>query len=185
MSTLSDTMQTASRTLRVGLGVVGGIAVVVGLLILLWPDKTAVFVAAVVAIYTIIVGVAYAGMAVAAKSMTGWARAGHVILGVLFVLAGILALTNLAATTVWLAAFVGIAVGILWIVEGVVSLVSLGAVGSNGFTVLYAIISILAGITLLTSPLWGAAVLWWLLGIGLIVLGIVQVIRASTADPRS
>lgn len=31
---------------------------------------------------------------------------------------------------------------------------------------------------LLTSPLWGAAVLWLLLGVTLLALGVVQVIRA-------
>ena len=38
----------------------------------------------------------------------------------------------------------------------------------------------MAGIILLLSPLWGAIVLWWLLGISLVVLGIIQVVRAFT-----
>ena len=42
------------------------------------------------------------------------------------------------------------------------------------------VISIIAGIVLLFSPVLGAAALWVLMGISLIVLGIVQVIRAFT-----
>ena len=79
-----------------------------------------------------------------------------------------------------LAVFIGILVGIMWIVEGVVALTTIGLSGSKGWSVFFAILSIVAGIVLLFSPLWGAIVLWWLLGISLVVLGIIQMIRAFT-----
>jgi uncharacterized membrane protein HdeD (DUF308 family) len=112
--------------------------------------------------------------------MRGWARVGHIVLGVLFIIAGIIAFTELAQTAVWLAVFVGILVGIMWIVEGVVALTTLQTAASKGWSVFFAILSIVAGIILLLSPLWGAIVLWWLLGISLVVLGIIQVVRAFT-----
>ena len=40
------------------------------------------------------------------------------------------------------------------------------------------IISIIAGVTLLFSPIWGAVILWWLLGIGAVVFGIINIVRA-------
>ena len=86
------------------------------------------------------------------------------LLGILFIIAGIVAFLNLGAATAWLAVFLGILVGILWIVEGIVALSTLGDAASKGWTVFFAIISIIAGIVLLFSPIWGAAVLWWLLG---------------------
>ena len=43
-----------------------------------------------------------------------------------------------------------------------------------------AVISIIAGIYLLVNALLGALVLWLLLGIMLIVLGVVQIVRAFT-----
>ncbi len=100
------------------------------------------------------------------------------MLGVLFVIAGIIAFMNLGATTAWLAVFLGILVGIMWIVEGVVALSTLGDAPSKGWTIFFAIMSIIAGVVLLFSPLWGAIVLWWLLGISAIVLGIIQIFRA-------
>lgn len=44
--------------------------------------------------------------------------------------------------------------------------------------VVFVVAGIVAGIVLLLSPLWGAAVLWWLLGISLVVLGIINIVRA-------
>jgi uncharacterized membrane protein HdeD (DUF308 family) len=81
---------------------------------------------------------------------------------------------------VFLAVFLGILVGIMWIVEGVVALTTLGGARSKAWTAFFAILSIVAGIILLFSPLWGAVVLWWLLGISLVVLGILQIVRAFT-----
>jgi uncharacterized membrane protein HdeD (DUF308 family) len=85
---------------------------------------------------------------------------------------------NLQAAVGWLGVFIGLIVGILWIIEGIVSLSTLGDAASKGWTIFFAIISILAGIVLLFTPLYGAFVLWWLLGIALVVLGIIQIIRA-------
>ena len=53
-----------------------------------------------------------------------------------------------------------------------------GMSGFSNFAVSFSIISILAGISLLLSPMFGAAVLWWLLGISAVALGIVQLGRA-------
>ena len=79
--------------------------------------------------------------------------------------------------------FLGILVGVMWIIEGVVSLSTLSDSRSKGWTIFFAILSIVAGIVLLFSPLWGALVLWWVLGISLVILGIVQIIRAFTFSP--
>ncbi|MGQ3255962.1 MAG: DUF308 domain-containing protein, partial [Microbacterium aurantiacum] len=87
---------------------------------------------------------------------------------------------NLGQTTVWLALFLGILVGIMWIVEGIVALSTLGDAASKGWSIAFAILSIIAGLVLLFSPIWGAVVLWWLIGISLIVLGLVNIIRAFT-----
>jgi len=51
------------------------------------------------------------------------------------------------------------------------------------YSILFAILSIVAGIILLFSPLWGALVLWWLLGISLVVENLALFLW--TADPRT
>ncbi len=178
MSTASAADRTAVNGIRTALGVGGVLAVIVGILILVWPAKTAMVVTAIIAIYAIAAGLVYAGLGIFSKQKGGWARVGHILLGVLFIIAGIVALFNLGATTTWLAVFLGILVGIMWIVEGIVSLSTLGDAASKAWTIFFAILSIIAGIILLFSPVWGVAVLWWLLGIALIVLGILNIIRA-------
>ncbi len=71
-------------------------------------------------------------------------------------------------------------IGVSWIVDGVVALTLLGSDGSRVWTVLYAILSIIAGIIVLFSPLIAGFAFWLLLGISLIVLGIIQIVRAIT-----
>lgn len=184
MSTESAAEKSAVNGIRTALGIGGVIAVIVGILILVWPGKTAMVVAAIIAIYAIVAGLVYIGLGIFSKTKGGWARVGHIVLGLIFIVAGVLAFLNLGATTAWLALFLGILVGIMWIVEGIVSLSTLGDARSKGWTIFFAILSIIAGIILLFSPLWGAAILWWLLGIGLIVLGIIQVVRAFSFSSK-
>lgn len=179
MSTESSVEKSAVNGIRTALGVGGVLAIIVGILILVWPGRTAMVGTAIIAIYAIAAGLVYAGLGIFSKAKGGWSRIGHIALGVLFVIAGVVALINLQQTTAWLAVFVGILVGIMWIVEGIVALSTLGDAASKGWSVFFAILSIIAGIVLLFSPLYVAA-LWWLLGIALIVLGIVNVIRAFT-----
>ncbi len=151
--------KTATNGIRTALGLGGVLSVILGIVILVWPGKTAMVVTALIAVYAIIAGLVYAGLGIFAAGKGGWSRIGHVLLGVLFVVAGIVAFTNLGATAVTLAAFLGILVGIMWIIEGVVALSTLDLAPSRGWTIFYAIISIIAGVTLLFSPLWGAVVL--------------------------
>ncbi len=180
MSTDSSLEKSAVNGIRTALGVGGVLAVIVGILILAWPGKTAMFVTVIIAVYAIAAGLVYAGLGIFSKTKGGWARVGHILLGLLFIIAGIVMLLNLQSATGWFAVVFGILVGIMWIVEGIVSLSTLGDAGSKGWTIFFAIISIIAGVLVLFSPLWGAVVLWWLLGIALIVLGIINIVRAFT-----
>lgn len=170
--------KTATNGIRTALGLGGALSVILGIVILIWPGKTAMVVTAIIAIYAIVAGLVYAGMGIFATGKGGWSRVGHVLLGVLYVVAGIVAFSNLGLAALSLAVFLGILVGIMWVIEGVVALSTLDLAPSRGWTIFYAIISIIAGITLLFSPLWGAVVLWWLIGISAVVMGIVQIGRA-------
>jgi uncharacterized membrane protein HdeD (DUF308 family) len=176
--------KSAINGVRTAFGVGGVLSILAGLLILWQPQGSAAFVTVVIAIYAIVGGLVYAGLGIFSKAKGGWARLGHIVLGLIFIAAGVIALFNLQQATAWLAVFVGVLVGILWIVEGIVSLSTLGDAASKGWTIFFAIISIIAGLYLVISPLLGAVVLWWLLGILLIVLGIIQIVRAFKFSGR-
>lgn len=183
MSTESSSVaNSAANGVRLVLGLSGLVALIVGILVLVWPGHVATALIWILALYAIVGGLVYIGMGLFARAMGGWKRIGHIILGVLYVIAGILAFANTGQTKLWLAVFIAIFVGIMWIIEGVVTLTNLGASPSKGWSIFFGALSILAGIVLLSSPLWGALILavfiWLYVGISLVVLGIVQIVRA-------
>ncbi|MGM7670386.1 HdeD family acid-resistance protein [Microbacterium sp. A93] len=180
MTTEAVTPQTTFNGIRTALGVGGLLALIVGILILVWPGKSAIIVAAIIAIYALVSGLVYACLGIFSKGMRTWPRIGHVVLGAVFIIAGIVAFMNLSQTTVALAVLLGLIVGIMWIVEGIVAISTLGGSSPTGWSIFFAILSIIAGVVLMFSPMWGAAVLWWMLGISLCVLGIINIIRAFT-----
>ena len=179
-SLTSELTKGAITSIRAALGAAGIVSLVVGLLILIWPLRTAIVGTAIIAIYAILAGLVYGSIGLFSRTSGGWARVGHIALAIIFVAAGIITLGSLGQSAEYLATFLGILVGILWIIEGFVSLTNLGGAASKIWTVIFALISIVAGIVLLTTPLWGALVIWTVIGISLIILGVIQVVRAFT-----
>ena len=179
MTSLTPEGKTVVSGNRTAFGIGGAIALIVGILILVWPGKTAAAGTGIIAIYAIASGIVYACLGIFSKNLGGWGRVGHIVLGLVFVAAGIIALANLGDTTVFLAVFVGVFVGVTWIIEGVVALTTLGSSPSRGWTIFFAIVSFIAGVTLLFSPVY-VAVLWLFVGVSLVVLGIIQLVRAFT-----
>lgn len=176
---LSDTTS-AFKSIRIALAVSGVIALLAGVVLLVWPIKSAVILTGIFATYLVIAGLVYVGLGIFSSTGGGWARVGHIALGLLYIVAGVIAFANLGAATATLAIIVVVFVGISWIVDGVVALSLLGQDGSRVWTLLYALLSIIAGVIVLFSPLFAAAVLWWVFAISLIVLGVVQIVRAIT-----
>jgi uncharacterized membrane protein HdeD (DUF308 family) len=179
MSSDTSFEKSTITAVRTALGISGALSLIVGILILVWPGRTAEVLVGIVAVYVIVAGLVYAGLGIFSRSLHAWARVGHILLGVLFVIAGVVAFIDLAAATAAFAIFLGLLIGILWIVEGIVSLSTLPGTPSKGWTIFFAIVSIIAGVVLLFSPLY-VAILWLFIGVSLIVLGIFQVVRAFT-----
>lgn len=173
----NDAAMTTTKSIRIALGIGGLLALILGILILFWPKELASALTAMIAIYAIITGIAYAVISFRSKSKGAFARIGHFLLGLLFIIAGVFAFVNLGMTTAWLAMMIGIMVGIMWLVEGVVALSTLSDSPSKAVSAIFAVLSIIAGIMLVFSPLYVIA-LWWMLGISFVILGLVQIVRA-------
>jgi uncharacterized membrane protein HdeD (DUF308 family) len=176
----AELSKSSINTIRATLGISGVVALIIGILITFWPERSAVVLTTILAIYLIIAGIAYLGMGIFSKGISGGARALDLILGILFIVGAIIAFANLAQTTAVLAIFIAVLIGVLWIVEGVVTLAQLGDAPSKGWAIFFGLLSIVAGIVVLFSPLWAAELLFIIAGIALIVLGIVQIVRAFT-----
>lgn len=156
----------------------GAVALILGILILVWPAATGHVVTWIIIAYGLLAGVAYLVGGFMSTNRSGWSRAGSIIVGIIFIIAAIVLLGNLSASTVAFAVILGIVVGISWIVEGIFALMTLRGARSAGWNLFYGILSIIAGIILVTTPFWGAVTLWWLFGISLVILGVVQLVRA-------
>ncbi|WP_394551876.1 HdeD family acid-resistance protein [Agromyces sp. MMS24-JH15] len=168
------------NTIRATLGIAGVVALIFGILITFWPDKTAIALAWLLGLYFLIAGIVYLGLGIFSRGISGGSRALDIVLGLLFAIGGIIVLVNPSESAVVIGIFLGVLIGILWIIEGVVALIQSGDARSRGWAIFFGILSLIAGIILLFSPLWGAAFLFWFGGIALIVLGIVQIVRAFT-----
>lgn len=180
MSSFSTTEPGFLRSIRMFLGISGAVTLIAGLVLLIWPAKSAVIVTGIFASYLIVGGLVYLGLAVFSGKGGGWVRAGHIVLGLLYIATGVIAFANLSAATVTLAIIVAIFIGVSWIADGVVALSLMGLDASKVWTLLYALLGIIAGIAVLFSPLYAATVLWLILGISLVALGVVQLVRAFT-----
>lgn len=180
---MSDALSEAKSTfssLRLTLALSGVVALVAGVVVLVWPGKSAVIVTGILAAYLIIAGIVYIGLGIFSAKGGGWARAGHIVLGLLYIVAGVIAFTNLAAAAATLAVVVVVFVGVSWIIDGIVSLTLLGTDSARVWTLLYAILSIIAGIYVLFNVLVAGLALWIFLGVSLVVLGVAQIVRAIT-----
>lgn len=175
---LENLDKAAVNAIRSAMGAIGLVSLVIGVAILLAPVKTAAAVAGFIAAYAALAGLVHLAIGAFSRKAGGWPRIGHVALGAAFLLAAVLAFANLRATAAALGTLIGIVFGLVWIFEGVVALLLIRDAASKGWTILHAIVSTLAGVALVTSPLWGAAVLWLVLGVSLLVIGVVQVVRA-------
>ena len=168
------------KSIRIALAVSGAIALIAGIVLLVWPGKTLILVTGIIAAYLIIAGIVYIGLGLFSGNKGGWARAGHIILGLLYITAGVIGFLYLQQTAATLALITVIFIGVSWIVDGIVSLTLLHKDGSRAWTIIYSIFSIIAGIIVIFSPMLAAIALWWILGVTLVVLGVIQIVRAIT-----
>ena len=172
----------ASGALRTWLGIFGLLSVIAGVIILVWPGKTAAAIAGlgaiIFALYATVGGIAYFASGIFTSGLSGGTRAWRIILGVLAFVAGVIALFNWSTMAVFFAVFITIAIGLAWITEGVLAFVNIGSSSSAGWSVFFGIVSILAGGVILFSPLYGFVALWWVFGISAVVYGVMQMIAA-------
>lgn len=170
--------ESAVSGIRAAFGVGGLLALIIGIVILVWPDKTAMVVAAIIAIWALFAALVNLAIGFFSRQSGNRARTGQLIGGVLMLAFSIWAFANLGAAATGLATLLGIIVGIAWVVQGIVALTVLGGARSKGWGLAYAALSILAGVILLFSPLLAAKVLFVLIGVSFVVLGIAQLLRA-------
>ena len=103
-------------------------------------------------------------------------RAWRAIAGVLFIVGGIILIRHLQYSL----ALIGLIVGFSWIIQGVSSLIGgiTHRAGRGGWSILFGIVSLLAGIVVISVPITSIVFLTTFLGIWFAVIGVFEMVDA-------
>lgn len=172
--------QRAKNAIRGVYGVLGVMAIVLGIALLIWPGVTLKIAAVALGAYFVISGVIRIVTAIVELGLPGGWRVLDILVGLLLTVGGVAMLKNATLSGAMLAVLVTMVVGLGWMMEGVMALVESWHMPSSAWAVIYALISIVAGCIMLFSPL--ASTGWLILfgGCALVALGIVAIVRAFT-----
>jgi uncharacterized membrane protein HdeD (DUF308 family) len=158
----------------------GIVTLVVGVLVLIWPDRTVVALAVLFGIQLVLAGIFRFVMALAADEESGTTRVLLALLGVLSFIVGLYALRHILVSIVALA----LLLGIFWIVNGAIELftaLSHRAMPSRGWMIFMGLLSIVAGVVALVYPGISLLALAIVLGVWLLVFGIMEIFLAFRA----
>lgn len=165
--------QRAKNAIRGVYGVLGVMAIALGIALLIWPGVTLKIAAVALGAYFVISGVIRIVTAIVELGLPGGWRVLDILVGLLLTVGGVVMLKNATLSGAMLAVLVTMVVGLGWMMEGVMALVESWHMPSSAWAVIYALISIVAGCIMLFSPL--ASTGWLILfgGCALVALGIV------------
>lgn len=165
----------AIRTIRGSLAVTGALSVVLGAIVLFWPEATLEVIAFLFGLYFLVAG-AIRVITGLVTPLVGGLRVMNILTGMLLFVLGVVVMRNPLASL----AVIALAIGVAWIIEGIMSLAETESGGSRWYAIAYGIISILAGVVVLFLPVGSLTALVIFGGIFLVVLGIVELVRAFT-----
>ncbi len=184
MTEAKHRVEPSKTSSRLGISVVGILAIIAGILVLVRPGGFVLVGTIAIAVYAIIAGLVYFFRAIFASYRSGWSRLAGVIVGIVYVAAGIIALMNLVPSAVALAAILVIFIGVVWVIEGITAIVAFVTKDVSGWSLFFGIVSIFAGLFLIFDVIWGMIALVIYIGVALIVLGIIQVARAFASSKQ-
>lgn len=170
--TVPDPAEQAAWWLALTASVAG---VVVGVMIIAWPEATLKVVAALFGLWLLVHGVVRIVQAVAGRGRDGGERAILAVVGMFFVVAGVVSLRNLLASL----ALIVTLIGLMWLIGGLLELISAigGARGAyRMWHVALGALSIIAGIVVLVWPELSLKTLVYVTGIWMVVMGLLQVV---------
>ena len=178
-------MASTDRTMWM-LGIAASVvSVVLGIMVLVWPDATLLVGAVLFGVCLLVHGIVDIVDAVTARTEDGVTRALSAVVGVLLVIGGVICLRNVLASLLTIATLIGIT----WLISGILALVSaFGSRYSGNARAMVAVlgaVSVVGGLVVLLWPKLTLVTLVYLLGIWLIVMGIVQFVIVLRTRPRA
>ncbi len=159
----------------------GILTLILGIMVLVWPEATIATIAILFGVQLLVAGI-FEIVAVFRHGESGGMRVMAALLGVLSIIVGLWALRNLLAT----AGALAILLGIYWVVSGIIRTVDAIAdhtTPARGWTIFGGVLSVIAGAVVFIWPGISLLTLVWVLGIWLVIWGIV--IIATSFSVRS
>ncbi|KMK52904.1 MULTISPECIES: HdeD family acid-resistance protein [Fructobacillus] len=173
-------MDAFTSRVRRTIGIDGLISTIMGAFITVWPEKSASFVAGMIGFAFLAIGVSKLLVSLRDTDQGKSNRIIGIIMSILYMVAGLFIFLDIETATLSLLVVVGILTGLTWAIEGIVQMTIINRWGSNRvWTFISALISLLAGVTLVFSPLFGGLFLWEFFGIMLLVVGIVKLVHVA------
>lgn len=158
---------------------VGLVTLALGIIIVAWPAATVGVIAVLFGIQLLLFGAFNIVRSIAAGDASGGARVLFALLGVLAIAVGVLALRHLFQTI----EVIAILFGLTWLIGGIIEFVSLVAGPARpgrGWSILLAILTVIAGIVVLSYPTPSLVTLAILFGVWLIIWGLMMTFLAVT-----
>ena len=155
----------------------GIITLAIGVIALVWPGRTLLVLAVLFGAQLIVMGIFRFAGAFATTDLSGGNRVLLALLGVLSLIIGLYAVRHVLITLIALA----LLLGIFWVVSGAIEIfmaLSHREMAHRAWNALMGIISVLAGIVVLSYPGISLLVLAVVLGVWLIVFGAMQITLA-------
>lgn len=158
----------------IGLGIIG---IIVGVLLLVFPGKSAMALTLVLAAWLLVVGVVRVVSSFTVRGLpAGW-RILDVLAGALLIVSAAIVARYSAAATGMLLLFASIMIGASWVMEGVLALFESALSANPGLTIFYGIVSIIGGIVVCFYPVTSIYLLIQIVAVFLIIYGIVALVR--------
>ena len=177
---MSDTARPVSDLMHriwISAMLLGVLAVILGVVILVWPQPSIVVAAALFGAYLVVSGVALVILAFSLPAASGAGRFLNFITGVLSVILGVLAFRHFGEGYAILLLAIWIAIGFIFRgVSGVALAVSEPRFPGRGWAIFFGIISAIAGLVVLAYPFDSIVTLALVVGIWLVILGVMEVI---------
>ena len=172
----AESAKSVVRVFQTGLFIGALIALVAGGAILAWPGGSSTVIALIFGLYFSIRGFVRVAVGIFGPGLTGGGRALSIVIGILLIVVGVFAFKSPAG----ILELLGILIGIMWIIDGIATLVESGRGSSRGIAITLGLISLIAGVAVLFVPAAAVDVLIVLGGVFLIVIGVAQAIGAFT-----
>ncbi|MFE7585054.1 HdeD family acid-resistance protein [Streptomyces gardneri] len=163
--------------------VAGIVSVVLGIMVLVWPDASLRVAGVLFGLYLLFSGVMQLVTAFGTHATTAL-RVMAFISGALSILLGLFCFRGAMQSTLLLALWIGIG----WLFRGITQTVAAASdptMPARGWQIFLGIVSAVAGVVLIVSPLESARVLTVLAGIWLIMVGLVEAATAFVIRSRA